>query len=59
MLAVLIFPIAYLLLIPGAPSNSRFRLPAMPEICLMAGIGLEAAWVFLGRKFKSARRTAP
>lgn len=43
-LAVLILPVAYLLLIPGAPSNSRFRLPAMPEICLIAGIGIDWAW---------------
>ena len=58
-LVMLMIPAAYLLLIPGAPSNSRFRLPAMPEMCLMAGIGLEAAWAFLSRKIKFARRTAP
>ena len=48
-LAVLILPVAYLLLIPGAPSNSRFRLPAMPEICLIAGIGIDWAWIRLNR----------
>lgn len=50
-LAVLILPVAYLLLIPGAPSNSRFRLPAMPEICLIAGIGIHWVWsIFIQQK---------
>jgi hypothetical protein len=47
--AVLMLPIAYLLLIPGAPSNSRFRLPAMPEICLIAGIGRDWTWALINR----------
>jgi len=46
-LAVLILPVVYLLLLPGAPSNSRFRLPAMPEICLIAGIGIDWALIRL------------
>lgn len=39
-LALLILPAAYLLLLPGAPSNPRFRVPAMPYLCLLAGTGL-------------------
>jgi 4-amino-4-deoxy-L-arabinose transferase-like glycosyltransferase len=31
--------IAYFLLLPGAPSNPRFRVPVMPLICLLAGPG--------------------
>ena len=46
-LAVLILPIAYLLLLPGAPSNSRFRVPAMPAICLLAGMGADWIWTCL------------
>jgi 4-amino-4-deoxy-L-arabinose transferase-like glycosyltransferase len=39
-LALLFLPVAYLILLPGAPSNPRFRVPAMPYICLLAGTGL-------------------
>jgi len=41
-LALLLLPIAYFLLIPGAPSHPRFRVPVMPYICLLAGTGLVA-----------------
>lgn len=43
-LALLLLPIAYFLLIPGAPSNPRFRVPVMPNICLLAGTGLVTLW---------------
>jgi 4-amino-4-deoxy-L-arabinose transferase-like glycosyltransferase len=56
-LAALILPIAYLLLIPGAPSNSRFRIPAMPMICLLAGIGIDWIWSQLDRNKKARRST--
>jgi 4-amino-4-deoxy-L-arabinose transferase-like glycosyltransferase len=54
-LAALILPVAYLLLIPGAPSNSRFRIPAMSELCLLAGIGMDWIWGRLSRNRKSNR----
>jgi 4-amino-4-deoxy-L-arabinose transferase-like glycosyltransferase len=54
-LAILILPAAYLMLIPGAPSNSRFRIPAMPELCLLAGMGMDWIWVRINRKRKSIR----
>lgn len=43
-LALLLLPIAYFLLIPGASSHPRFRVPVMPYVCLLAGTGLIAAW---------------
>jgi glycosyltransferase involved in cell wall biosynthesis/4-amino-4-deoxy-L-arabinose transferase-like glycosyltransferase len=43
-LALLLLPIAYFLLIPGAPSNPRFRVPVMPDVCLLAGMGLVTLW---------------
>jgi 4-amino-4-deoxy-L-arabinose transferase-like glycosyltransferase len=43
-LFLLLASIAYFLLIPGAPSHPRFRVPVMPYICLLAGTGLVAAW---------------
>jgi hypothetical protein len=43
-LALLLLPIAYFLLVPGAPSHPRFRVPVMPYICLLAGTGLAALW---------------
>jgi 4-amino-4-deoxy-L-arabinose transferase-like glycosyltransferase len=54
-LTMLLVPILYLLLIPGAPSNQRFKVPAMPYICLLAAQGS----VFLGCSAKSiAKRKA-
>jgi 4-amino-4-deoxy-L-arabinose transferase-like glycosyltransferase len=38
-LALLLFPVLYYLLLPGAPSNPRFRVPVMPYLCLLGGIG--------------------
>ena len=43
-LEILLLPIIYLLLIPGAPSNQRFRAPAMPYICLLAAQGSIFLW---------------
>lgn len=39
-LAVLIFPIVYFLLIPGAASVPRFRVPVDPYLSLLAGMGV-------------------
>jgi 4-amino-4-deoxy-L-arabinose transferase-like glycosyltransferase len=49
-LAVHLLPIAYFLLIPGAPSHPRFRVPVMPYVCLLAGTGLVAVWHWVGRR---------
>ena len=49
-LVLLLLPIAYFLLIPGAPSNPRFRVPVMPYVCLLAGTGLVAVWHWVRRR---------
>lgn len=43
-LAAVLLPILYLMLIPGAPSNQRFRMPAMPFISLLAAHGIIFLW---------------
>ncbi len=56
-LAIVILPILYLMLIPGAPSNQRFRMPAMPFISLLAAHGIFFLWnsgkTIFGRKTHS------
>lgn len=54
-LALLLLPVAYLLLIPGAPSCPRFRMPAMPHICLLAGTGLTNVWQWASDKLHWTR----
>ena len=56
-LGVLLVPIAYYLLIPGAPSNSRFRVPVMPYMSILAGVGIVSSifWV----KGKLAKQKLP
>ncbi|HRN51396.1 MAG TPA: glycosyltransferase family 39 protein [Anaerolineales bacterium] len=44
MAVILILPIVYLLLLPGPPSNPRFRVPAMPYFSILAGSGLLFLW---------------
>jgi len=39
-LAILFIPIAYGLLLPGSPSNPRFRVPVMPFLVILAAYGL-------------------
>ena len=39
LLALLLVPIIYLLLVPGGASLPRFRAPAMPFICILAAWG--------------------
>jgi 4-amino-4-deoxy-L-arabinose transferase-like glycosyltransferase len=39
-LAYLLLPVLYFMLVPGASSNSRFRVPVMPYIGLLASWGL-------------------
>lgn len=55
-LALLLLTCAYFLLVPGAPSNPRFRLPVMPYISLLAGAGLIASWHWLRTCFDSLGR---
>jgi len=50
-LAILLFPMVYLMLIPGAPSEPRFRVPAMPYFCLLAGLGMEIIFIRAHKKF--------
>jgi 4-amino-4-deoxy-L-arabinose transferase-like glycosyltransferase len=49
-LAVLLLPVGYLFLINGYSANSRYRVPFMPFLALLAGIGLPVVWGFLKRK---------
>jgi 4-amino-4-deoxy-L-arabinose transferase-like glycosyltransferase len=51
-LALLALPIAYFLLVPGAPSHPRFRVPVMPYICLLAGAGLIAVWRWVRQRLR-------
>jgi 4-amino-4-deoxy-L-arabinose transferase-like glycosyltransferase len=51
-LFILLLPIVYYLGLPGGSSNARFRVPVMPYLCLLAGVGLVSAWRGL-----SARRS--
>jgi 4-amino-4-deoxy-L-arabinose transferase-like glycosyltransferase len=57
-LAVLLLTAAYFLLVPGYASNSRYRIPAMPFLALLAGVGLTALWGFLKQKLAKRRRPA-
>jgi 4-amino-4-deoxy-L-arabinose transferase-like glycosyltransferase len=51
-LLLLVIPVLYFLILPGAASLPRFRAPVMPYICLLAGFGLQMAWDY----FKGWRR---
>jgi len=42
-LFLLSLPLLYLMLIPGAPSNQRFRVPALPYINILAAQGMVIA----------------
>jgi hypothetical protein len=55
-LVLLLLTVAYFLLIPGAPSNPRFRAPVMPYICLLAGTGFVASWQWLTPLRKGIRQ---
>jgi 4-amino-4-deoxy-L-arabinose transferase-like glycosyltransferase len=43
-LLIISLPLMYLMLIPGASSNQRFRVPAMPYISLLAAQGSIFLW---------------
>jgi hypothetical protein len=45
-LLLLVMPVLYFLILPGPASLPRFRVPVMPYICLLAGFGLQMAWVY-------------
>ena len=51
-LFLLLMPLLYFLLLPGAPSHPRFRVPVMPYLCLLAGIGLWQLWWLVRQKKK-------
>ncbi len=50
-------PTAYYLLLPGAASLPRFRVPAMPYLCLLAAMGVYLVWSITKRG--SVKRTSP
>jgi hypothetical protein len=45
-LLIITLPLLYLMIIPGAASNQRFRVPAMPYISLLAAQGMVFLWGF-------------
>lgn len=56
-LAALIFPIAYFLLIPGAASVPRFRVPVDPYLSLLAGMGVYGIYQWVhARRLKEQGR---
>jgi 4-amino-4-deoxy-L-arabinose transferase-like glycosyltransferase len=54
-IGLLLLPIAYYLLIPGAPSNSRFRVPVMPYMSILAGVGIISIITWIKRKISASR----
>ncbi len=51
-LAVLLLPVVYLMFVPGAASEPRFRVPAMPYFCLLAGWGVKTIFPFVRKNLK-------
>jgi 4-amino-4-deoxy-L-arabinose transferase-like glycosyltransferase len=54
-LLILFMPVLYFLILPGAASLPRFRVPAMVYLCLLAGGGLQTTWVTWRRVIKRKR----
>ncbi|MBU1228833.1 MAG: glycosyltransferase family 39 protein [Proteobacteria bacterium] len=55
-LMLLLAPIAYFTLLSAAPeAYVRFRIPAMPFFCLLAGSGLDASWTAFRRRHPNSR----
>jgi 4-amino-4-deoxy-L-arabinose transferase-like glycosyltransferase len=52
LLILLVLPVLFLLLIPGPASHPRFRVPAMPMITLLAGLGLTELTCILKSKWE-------
>jgi 4-amino-4-deoxy-L-arabinose transferase-like glycosyltransferase len=52
---VLYLPILYGLLLPGSPSNPRFRVPVMPFICILAAFGVSYLFVYYREKRKESQ----
>jgi 4-amino-4-deoxy-L-arabinose transferase-like glycosyltransferase len=48
---LLAMPALYLLVASGGISNSRFRVPVMPFVCLLAGLGI-SEWISSAKKKK-------
>lgn len=57
-LIILLVPVMYLLLIPGAPSLPRFRVPVMPYLTLLAGYGLGYAFPYFLTKFIAWKKSS-
>lgn len=53
-LVLIIVTASYFLLLPGYSANSRYRVPAMPYIALLAGTGLNVIWA--GTKLRFEKR---
>ncbi len=56
-LCLLLLPTLYFLLIPGAPSHPRFRVPVMPYLCLLAGMGLSQLHTWATRRASRGGRS--
>ena len=52
---VLLAPALYFILLPGAASLPRFRVPVMPLLCLLAGLGGGWTWETVRARRKSMR----
>jgi 4-amino-4-deoxy-L-arabinose transferase-like glycosyltransferase len=57
-LAILLLPVVYYLVLPGAASTARFKMPTLPYLSLLAGIGLHAAWSSRAARGKPAMASA-
>lgn len=55
----LLLTVLYFLATSGGSSNSRFRVPSMPYVCLLAGIGIISLANFYTRIKEPARRVGP
>jgi 4-amino-4-deoxy-L-arabinose transferase-like glycosyltransferase len=56
-ISILVTPVLYFLILPGAASLPRFRVPVMPYVCLLAGAGLQVAWTYY-KGWKRKKRSA-
>ena len=53
---LLVFSVTYFIVIAGGPVGvGRFRHPAMPFVCVLAALGLDAVWRHRRRENRSAR----
>jgi hypothetical protein len=52
---IVFMPVLYFLILPGAASLPRFRVPAMVYICILAGGGLQTTWGYCRRVIERKR----